>query len=145
MRIDFRENRTVPTVGTKQTEWRTPSFNKRKSKQWLIIATKLFALSFLLIISSLALLESYVYAAPNSGAQIVQNGFNVIYDIIAAIVSSIGSIFLLWGIFEWSQSMSVMDGGAQNIAFKRIGGGLIACLGPQLIPVITQAIGTGNP
>lgn len=144
MRRDLKETRSVLTVGTSQTKWVTSSFNKRKSKQCLITATKLFALSFLFVIQSLLLMEGYAFAAPGSGAQIVQNGFDVIYDIIAAIVSSIGSILLLWGIFEWSQSMSVMDGGAQNIAFKRIGGGLIACLGPQLIPVITQAIGSGG-
>lgn len=79
-----------------------------------------------------------VYAA--GGADVITNGFNVIYDIIAAVVSAIGTILLLWGVFEWAQSMSVQDGGTQNLAFKRIGGGLIAILGPQLIPLITGAI-----
>ena len=59
---------------------------------------------------------------------------------IAAIVSAIGSIFLLWGLFEWAQSLNTQDGGAQSIAFKRIGSGLIATLAPQIIMVIRTGL-----
>ena len=70
----------------------------------------------------------------------ITNGFDAIYQVIAAIVSSIGSIFLLWGLFEWAQSLNVQDGGAQSIAFKRIGSGLIATLAPQIIMVIRTGL-----
>ena len=43
--------------------------------------------------------------------------------------------------FEWAQSLNVQDGGAQSVAFKRIAAGLVATLGPQLIPILTSQIG----
>ena len=40
-----------------------------------------------------------VLAAENDGSAVIQTGFNTIYGLIAAIVSSIGSLYLLWGGF----------------------------------------------
>lgn len=37
--------------------------------------------------------------------------------------------------------MNSQDGGAQSMAFKRIAGGLVAVITPQLIPVITSSVG----
>ena len=76
-----------------------------------------------------------------AGEDIVNSAFDVIYNLIAAVVSSIGTILLLWGVFEWAQSLNVQDGGAQSMAFKRIAAGLISTIGPQLIPLITSQIG----
>ena len=70
----------------------------------------------------------------------ITNGFDAVYQMIAAIVSAIGSIFLLWGLFEWAQSLNTQDGGAQSIAFKRIGSGLVATLAPQIITVIRTGL-----
>lgn len=71
-----------------------------------------------------------VYAA---GAETVTSGFNTLFDIVSALVSSIGSIILLWGFFEWGTALQSQDGVMQSNAFKRIGGGLIMVLAPQLI------------
>ena len=67
-------------------------------------------------------------------------GEEIIHSIIAAVVSSIGALLLLWGCFEWAQSLNTQDGAAQSMAFKRIAAGLIAILVPQLIPIIQNAI-----
>jgi hypothetical protein len=109
---------------------------RKKLKKSLIESAKL-------MLSAMALTLLFylpVFAAGGDGAAIVKNGFNVIYTIIAAVVSSIGTLFLLWGLFEWAQSLNSQDGGAQSIAFKRVGSGLVATLGPQLIPIISNAI-----
>lgn len=71
-----------------------------------------------------------VYAA---GADTVTSGFNTLFDIVSALVSAIGSIILLWGFFEWGTALQSQDGVMQSNAFKRIGGGLIMVLAPQLI------------
>lgn len=92
-------------------------------------------LSFSIVIQS----ECLVFAAGDADT-IITNAFNSIYNIVAAIISSIGSLILLWGVFEWSQSMSMQDGGAQAMAFKRIASGVVSILVPQLIPVITSSI-----
>ena len=68
-----------------------------------------------------------------TGAQAVTSSFNSLKEIVVALVSSIGTIVLLWGFFEWGTSMQSTDGVMQSSAFKRIGGGLIMVLAPQLI------------
>lgn len=92
-----------------------------------------------MIVLCTMLCEMSVNAAGNAG-NVITNAFGVVYQIIAAVVSSIGVLMLLWAMFEWGQSMSIQDGGAQGMAFKRIGGGLVMALGPQLLPLILAAI-----
>lgn len=98
----------------------------------------------MLFFSFFIALSIYQPVFASSGEQIIRAGFNPIYSIIAAIVSSLGNIYLLWGIFEWAQSLNTQDGGAQSMAFKRIASGLVATLGPQLVPIITAAAGTAS-
>ena len=71
-----------------------------------------------------------------TNGNIITTGFNSLYDVVASIVSNIGQLFLLWGVFEMAASMNTQDGMAQSSAFKRVGGGLIACIAPQIIPLI---------
>ena len=66
----------------------------------------------------------------------ITSAFDSIYDIIAAIVSSIGQLYLLWGVFEWATALNSTDGSMQSMAFKRIAAGLVACLAPQIIKLI---------
>lgn len=76
-----------------------------------------------------------VYAA-TTGNAIITNGFANLQNIVTAFVSSIGSIVVLWGLFEWGNSVQSQDGMMQTQAFKRIGGGLVMTLGPQLLPLL---------
>ena len=76
-----------------------------------------------------------VYATGNTGA--ITTSFKSIYNIIAAIVTSIGQLYLLWGVFEWATSLNSQDGTAQSMAFKRIAAGLVACMAPTIISMIT--------
>lgn len=80
-----------------------------------------------------------IHAQATNG-NIITTGFNSLYNVVASIVSNIGQLFLLWGVFEMAASMNTQDGMAQSSAFKRVGGGLIACIAPQIIPLIN----TGN-
>lgn len=73
--------------------------------------------------------------AAADGAAIVTEGLNSLIDIIKAFVSSVGTMVVLWGLFEWGNSMQGHDGMMQASAFKRIGGGLIMTLGPQLLSI----------
>lgn len=68
-----------------------------------------------------------------SGSGQITSSFNQLLDIVKALVSSIGSIVLLWGFFEWGTSMQSQDGVMQSSAFKRIGGGLVMVIASQLI------------
>lgn len=83
------------------------------------------------LFGAMLIFPSNVFAS--SGADTVTNGFKSLMDIVKALISSIGAIVLLWGFFEWGTSMQSQDGVMQSTAFKRIGGGLIMVLAPQLI------------
>ena len=75
---------------------------------------------------------------------IIQTGFTSLYQVVASIVSNIGQLFLLWGVFEMAASMNTQDGMAQSSAFKRVGGGLIACIATQIIPLLNIGVGAGG-
>ena len=111
-----------------------------KERKKIEQTTRFFTLALLVAVTAVLMCQTPVYAAP-SGETIISDAFDVIYGLIAAVVSSIGTILLLWGVFEWAQSLNVQDGGAQGMAFKRIAAGLVATIGPQLIPIITASIG----
>ena len=80
----------------------------------------------------LALMAVPVFAA-GEGAAVIETGFATLLDIVKALVSAIGTIVLLWGLFEWGTSLQSPNGAEQSSAFKRIGGGLVMILAPQLI------------
>ena len=70
--------------------------------------------------------------ASNADAVITAQ-FDVLLDIVTSIVSSIGTIVTLWGISEWGIAFQGQDGTSQAHAFKRIAGGLVMILAPQLL------------
>lgn len=71
----------------------------------------------------------------DTGADVISQGFEGLLDIVTALISSIGTIILLWGFFEWGLSLQGQDGFTQSTAFKRIGGGLVMILAPQLLNI----------
>lgn len=77
-------------------------------------------------------------AGPATGADTITNGFVSLNDIVKSFVSSIGTLIVLWGLFEWGNAMQSNDGTMQSMAFKRIGGGIVMTLGPQLLSVFTN-------
>ena len=107
------------------------SSDARKRSKAFWMGVLLAGLSCLLAICS----PIMVIASGNTGA--ITNSFKSIYNIIAAIVTRIGQLYLLWGVFEWATSLNSQDGTAQSMAFKRIAAGLVACMAPTIISMIT--------
>lgn len=70
--------------------------------------------------------------ATSAGEQAIKNSFGNFYSLVVALVSSVGSIFLLWGFFEFGTSLQSPNGTEQSQAFKRIGGGLLMVIAPSL-------------
>lgn len=97
----------------------------RKIKKKIVMAISLVSLTLMQL--------SPMIVNASSGAQVIESSFGDFYDIVAAFVSSVGAIILLWGVFEWGTSMQSNDGSMQAGAFKRIGGGLVMILAPQII------------
>lgn len=67
---------------------------------------------------------------------VVTESFKTLYDIVAAVISSLGLIITLWGISEMGMSYQSTDGVMQAQSLKRIGGGLIMIVAPNLLPLL---------
>lgn len=62
--------------------------------------------------------------------------FDTLKGLVAAILSSIGYIITLWGIGEWGLAYQSSEGTMQAQAFKRIGGGFVMVLAPQILAIL---------
>ena len=89
--------------------------------------------AFLLTVVCLSMTTLTAHAAPNQGAEVVRQGMGNFTDVISAIVSSFGTILLLWGMLEWGTALQSQNGSEQALAFKRIGGGIVCALGPAVV------------
>ena len=109
---------------------------KNPDKIWSQIARSIVILYVAVL--ALCVAQAAVCASGNAaatGANVITQGFSGLLDIVTALISAIGTIILLWGFFEWGISLQSQDGVMQSAAFKRIGGGLVMILAPQLISV----------
>lgn len=66
----------------------------------------------------------------------ITSSFDNLKAIVTAIISSIGTIITLWGISEWGIAFQGQDGTMQASAFKRIGGGMVMVLAPQIVGLL---------
>ena len=81
--------------------------------------------------------QTAVFAADASeGAQLVSNSIGKMYDMMAAFVSSVGSIIVLWMLFEMGLAVQSQEGTMQANGIKKVGGGLVMVLAPQLISAL---------
>ena len=81
--------------------------------------------------------QTAVFAADASeGAQLVSNSIGKVYDMMAAFVSSVGSIIVLWMLFEMGLAVQSQEGTMLANGIKKVGGGLVMVLAPQLISAL---------
>lgn len=106
------------------------SETQRKALQFLMIA------AFVSIFIFVPQLTVFAEEGATDGAAIVTGAFNNLIAIVTAMVSSIGAIILLWAFFEVGVSMQIQEGTMQAMGFKRVGGGLVMTLAPQLVNAI---------
>ena len=106
------------------------SETQRKAMQFLLIA------AFVSIFIFVPQLTVFAEEGATDGATIVTGAFNNLIAIVTAMVSSIGAIILLWAFFEVGVSMQSQEGTMQAMGFKRVGGGLVMTLAPQLVNAI---------
>lgn len=85
---------------------------------------------------SLAALPVFADTTTQSGADLVTTKIGILYNIIAAFISSYGGIQVLWGVFEWGNATNTQDGMMQSMSIKRIGGGLIEVVASQLVAAL---------
>lgn len=95
-------------------------------------------LAVILVFGMVILYEpALVVNADTTGTEAITNKFNDLKDIVTAIISGFGLIITLWGISEWGMAFQGQDGMMQAHAFKRIAGGLVMILAPQILSLLT--------
>lgn len=68
-----------------------------------------------------------------SGEMPVVSVVDDLYLLVAGIMSSVGSIVLLWGCSEMGLAMQSSEGSMQARSFGKIAGGLVMMLAPQIV------------
>lgn len=89
---------------------------------------------FAFVFATVVVSGSSVYAADAAG--VVTGKFSSFQNLLGGIISSIGSIITLWGISEWGIAFQGSEGTMQANAFKRIGGGFVMAMAPQILAAI---------
>lgn len=110
---------------------------KEKEKVQMIIRIISMAVIGLFVFIVMYYPQTAVFAADASeGAQLVSDTVGKVYDIMAAFVSSVGAIIVLWMLFEMGMAVQSQEGTMQANGIKKVGGGLVMVLAPQLISAL---------
>ncbi len=81
--------------------------------------------------------QAVVLAGDVSDAgNVVTTKFNELNNLVAGIISSLGMLITMWGISEWGIAFQSSEGTMQAQSLKRIAGGIVMSLAPQLAPVL---------
>lgn len=84
-----------------------------------------------------------LHAMPVTASAGAISGLNNFRNLLGEIISVIGSFYLLWGIFEFANSLMGNDGVMQASAFKKIGAGFLAMAAPEIFTLL-KGSGTGT-
>ena len=114
------------------------TFNaKEKEKVQMITRIISIAVIGLFVFIVMYYPQTAVFAADASeGAQLVSDSIGKVYDMMAAFVSSLGSIIVLWMLFDMGMAVQSQEGTMQANGIKKVGGGLVMVLAPQLISAL---------
>lgn len=106
-----------------------PKAKKRKNKIQISIAARR---SFCF---AMCLLMMYVNVCPafaTDATTAIIEKFDVFYQLVSSVIQAIGAVILVWGAFEFGNSMQQQEGGATTRALQRVGGGLVMLVAPAI-------------
>lgn len=101
-------------------------WKKEKSKKVLKTA---YLLSFLFI----GIIHADVFLASTNA---VMAPFQSFETLLTDLISTLGTIYTLWGVSEWGLAWNESNGSANAQSFKRIFGGIVVALSPQIMAVL---------
>ena len=77
-----------------------------------------------------------VFFASQAAQNQVIGKFETFETLFTDIISVLGQIYTLWGISEWGLSWHESNGTMGSQSFKRIFGGLVVVLSPQILAIL---------
>ena len=107
-------------------------YDNRKKLFQIICCT---FLCYLMIMTPLRVL-----ADDGAGLQQLQEELNLFKELVASLVSAIGSVVLMWAVFKMGMAMqSGGNGGMEAQSLGAIGGGVLMIAAPQLVLIFTSS------
>lgn len=76
------------------------------------------------------------WASQGARAEVIGK-FNSFESLLGDVISCVGTIYAMWGISEWGLSMHESNGTMGSQSFKRIAGGIVTMLAPQILLILT--------
>lgn len=76
-----------------------------------------------------------IFASQAAKAEVLGK-FTSFESLFTDLISTLGTIYTLWGISEWGLAWHESNGTMGGQSFKRIFGGLVVVLAPQLLAVL---------
>lgn len=106
---------------------------KKNLKRILKIAA---VLSLMLVISYHSDVTAFAKGT-SADTSAVTAKFDNLKTLVSSCVSGLGTVVCLWGISEFGLALQGNDGMMQTHSFKRIAGGLIMIIAPQILTILT--------
>jgi Na+/melibiose symporter-like transporter len=87
---------------------------------------------------TIALAAAFIaaYTRPVSAASEITGKINSIYDLVLGIVTAVGGIVLVWGIFDFATGYQQHDSAQQTASVKKIVAGIIMCAAGALVAIL---------
>lgn len=76
------------------------------------------------------------WASQTAKAEVIGK-FSSFESLLGDVISCVGTIYAMWGISEWGLSMHESNGTMGSQSFKRIAGGIVTMLAPQILLILT--------
>ena len=89
---------------------------------------------------NLVLIMLAIPSAQVLAASTITEKFKTLYGLVSTLVTGVGSVMLLWFVFEFGVSMSSGEPGGQGRALKGIAGGIFMLIAAS----VAQALGAVN-
>ncbi len=80
--------------------------------------------------------QSQSYDDRETSTDAVTAKFETFETLVTDLISVLGTIYTLWGISEWGLAWHESNGTMGGQSFKRIFGGLVVVLSPQILAVL---------
>src|SRR5699024_10445610 len=106
-----------------------PKAKKRKNKiQISVVARRSFCFAMCLLMVCVNVCPANATDATTA----ITEKFDVFYQLVSSVIQAIGAVILVWGAFEFGNSMQQQEGGATTRALQRVGGGLVMLVAPAI-------------
>lgn len=103
-----------------------------KSRKHMNRISNIARRSFYLAMLVLAMYCNTYPAYATDATTALTGKFDIFYSLVSTVIQSIGGIILVWGAFEFGNSMQQQEGGATTRALQRVGGGLVMLVAPAI-------------